>query len=126
MDKTVHIGWSEVSITPDKPIYLSGQFYERISQFVETPITVTAMAIEACGDQAVICSADLTHIDPYLIDGVRANIKKTDIGLDPAKIIIRIKLDRNLLPVTRGQNQIQANTYAMGFGFISQKFSRRK
>ena len=88
MDKTVHIGWSEVSITPDKPIYLAGQFYERISQYVETPITVTAMAIEACGDQAVICSVDLTHIDPYLTDGVRAKIKAADIGLDPAKIII--------------------------------------
>ena len=44
----VKIGWSEVSITPDKKISLLGQFAERISEYVEKPITVTAMAIE-CG-----------------------------------------------------------------------------
>ena len=32
------IGWSEVSITPDKKVSLVGQFYERISKYVETPI----------------------------------------------------------------------------------------
>ncbi len=87
MDKTVHIGWAEVSITPDKPIYLSGQFYERISQYVETPITVTAMALEAAGDQAVFCSLDIVHIDPVLPAGVRARVAEANIGLDPAKII---------------------------------------
>ncbi|MBQ8396942.1 MAG: hypothetical protein IJX53_01945 [Clostridia bacterium] len=87
MDKTVKIGWSEVSITPDKPIYLAGQFYERVSQYVETPITVTAMAIEASGDQAVICSVDIESVDPVLPAGVRANVAAANIGLDPAKII---------------------------------------
>ena len=87
MDKTVKIGWAEVGITPDKPIYLAGQFYERVSQFVETPITVTALALEAAGDQAVICSVDIESIDPVLPEGVRANVAETGIGLDPAKII---------------------------------------
>ena len=36
------IGWSEVDITPDKKISLAGQFAERISQYVEKPLTVTA------------------------------------------------------------------------------------
>lgn len=28
------IGWSEISITPDKKVSLEGQFYERISEKV--------------------------------------------------------------------------------------------
>ena len=46
------VGWSEVSITPEgKRIRLAGQFAERISEYVETPITVTALAIESDGDE---------------------------------------------------------------------------
>ena len=40
----IKIGWSEVSITQKKKASLAGQFFERISEYVETPITVTAMA----------------------------------------------------------------------------------
>ena len=40
-------GWSEKSITPDKKISLAGQFAERISQYVEKPLTVTAMAVDS-------------------------------------------------------------------------------
>ena len=42
MDK-LYIGWSEISITPDKKVGLAGQFAERISTHVEKPITATAM-----------------------------------------------------------------------------------
>ena len=47
----LNIGWSEVSITPEKKISLAGQFAERISQYVEKPLTATAMAVECGGDQ---------------------------------------------------------------------------
>ena len=43
----IKIGWSEVSITPEKKICLAGQFYQRVSQYVETPIVAVAMAIES-------------------------------------------------------------------------------
>ena len=48
------IGWSEISITPDKKVGLAGQFAERISTHVEKPLTVTAMAVEAAGEQMVL------------------------------------------------------------------------
>lgn len=41
----LQFGWSEVSITPEKKISLAGQFAERISEYVEKPLTVTAMAV---------------------------------------------------------------------------------
>ena len=79
-------GWSEVSITPDKPIGLAGQFYERVSHGVETPITVTAWAVESADDSMIICSCDLVAIGDVLVDEVRANL--ADTGIDPSKIII--------------------------------------
>ena len=56
----IKIGWSDVSIVPEgRKVDLVGQFYERISDKVETPIAVNALAIE-CGDDAVIfCACDL-------------------------------------------------------------------
>ncbi len=83
----IKIGWSEVSITPDRKILLTGQFYERVSEYVETPITVTAMAVECGGEQMVICSCDLTGIGKTLMAGVRAAVKGK-IDLDPMKIML--------------------------------------
>ena len=57
----LQIGWSEISITPDKPASLAGQFAERISQYVEKPLTATALAIEADGEQLVLVNADITR-----------------------------------------------------------------
>ncbi len=83
MDTKIKIGWSEESITPDKKISLIGQFYERVSEGVETPITVTAFALECNGEQMVICSCDLTGINSGLQDLVRAKLEgKIDLPLE--------------------------------------------
>jgi len=84
----VKIGWSEVDITPDKKVSLYGQFAERISEYVEKPLTATAMAVESCGDQAVIIGCDLVEIQGFLMDAIRENLKDNKAGLDPQKIII--------------------------------------
>ena len=69
----VKIGWSSVSIVPEgRKVDLVGQFYERISNKVETPIEVNALAIE-CGDDSVIfCSCDLVSTSHSLLEDVRA------------------------------------------------------
>jgi len=54
------IGWAEESIVPEKRTRLGGQFYERISEYVESPITVTAMAVESGEQQLILMSVDLT------------------------------------------------------------------
>lgn len=82
------IGWAEESIVPEKKVRLQGQFYERISQFVESEITVTAMAAEADGEQMVIVSADLTSIPQFLMEIVREQIAKQTDEIDPSKVII--------------------------------------
>jgi len=40
------IGWASVSITPDMPVILCGQMYDRVSRYVHDPITATALAID--------------------------------------------------------------------------------
>ena len=82
------IGWSEVNITPDKKVSLTGQFAERISEYVEKPLTATAMAVECGGDQMVIIGCDLAAIEADLVADVRAILKDNKAGLDPDKIIL--------------------------------------
>lgn len=88
MKEPIRIGWSEVSITPDKKIRLAGQFYERISQYVETPITATALALDSGADHVIFCSVDLESIDPVLPEAVRAAVRREANGISPEKIIL--------------------------------------
>jgi len=83
----IKIGWSEVSITPKKKVSLAGQFFERISAYVETPITVTAMAVEADDSQMFICSCDIVGIATNLLKLVRKNFSDSK-EINPDAIII--------------------------------------
>ena len=82
----VKFGWAEIDITPTEKISLAGEFFERATNKVETPITMTALAIEADGEQAVFCSCDLVGIRPDLIEETRRKLNAP--GLDPNKIIM--------------------------------------
>ncbi len=64
----IKIGWSEVDITPEKgvKIGLDGQFFERVTDEVESRITVTALALDSGDDRAVIVSCDLVGIGSNL------------------------------------------------------------
>ena len=82
------IGWAEESIVPEKKVSLQGQFFERISQYVESEITVTAMAVEADGEQMILISADLTSVPEYLMQLVREKFAAYNLGVDPRKLMI--------------------------------------
>ncbi len=85
--KKIKIGWAEVSMVPEKKVSLAGQFFERISEYVETPITVTAMAVESDGNQMIICSCDLVGIGSNLVKLVRENLKDYE-DINPDSVII--------------------------------------
>lgn len=82
------VGWAEYSITPDKKVSLVGQFAERISEYVEKPICVTALALSTDADQAVFCSCDLVGVSWCLCDAVREKLRGNTLGLEPMKVII--------------------------------------
>ncbi len=86
--KQMKIGWAEEKLVFDKPISLIGQFVERISQYEEKPLTVTAFAVEAGDEQMVLCSADLVGISCAMLDEVRRLLGNNGMGLDPMKVVV--------------------------------------
>ena len=82
------IGWSEIDITPTKKVSLVGQFAERISEYVEKPLTATAMAIDNGVEQAIICSTDLVGVSIELTKKIREKIEKDNTEIDTKKVII--------------------------------------
>lgn len=81
-------GWAEISITPEKKMALAGQFAERISEYVEKPITATAMAVSAGDEQMIMVSCDLVSISANLLDAVREKLAGNTVGIDPRKVIL--------------------------------------
>ena len=73
---TIKMGWAEVDITPEKgtKIGLDGQFFERVTDEVESSITVTAFALESNADKAVIASCDLVEIGKNLHESVKEKV----------------------------------------------------
>ena len=82
------IGWSEISITPDKKVSLAGQFAERISEYVEKELTATAFAVESGNEQMVLCNCDLVAISFNLVEAIREKLSDNKEGLDPSKVVI--------------------------------------
>ena len=83
------IGWAEESIVPEKKVSLAGQFFERISGYVESEISVTAMAVEADGNEKMILiSADVIYCQDWLIDMVRDKFAEYNTGVDAQKLMI--------------------------------------
>ncbi len=82
----LQFGWAEVDITPTEKISLAGEFFERVTNEVETPITVTALAIKSGDEHAVICSVDVVSIGPYFMQKVRE--KLTNPEIDKNKITV--------------------------------------
>ena len=82
----IKFGWAETDITPKQKISLDGEFFERVTDEVETPITVTALAIEDNGEQTIFCSCDIIWITSELVQSVRERIRNADI--DKNNIII--------------------------------------
>lgn len=84
----IKIGWSEVSIVPEgRKVDLVGQFYERISDVVETPIAVTALALDTGDDCVVFVACDLVSVSSDLLNMVR-NALPADCDVPREKIIL--------------------------------------
>ncbi len=85
--KKIKIGWAEVDITPSEKIGLRGQFYERVSNVVESRLYVTSFALESGDDQMIIVSCDLSGVSQNLNDLVKEKLNgKLPISTD--KVIL--------------------------------------
>jgi len=88
MNGTFYAGWAETNLTPEKKVRLAGQFCERISEYVETPVCATALALSTEADSVIFCSCDLESIGMNLVQGVRARLAETIPDFDSRKLII--------------------------------------
>ena len=85
----IKIGWSEETLVPEgKKVSLSGQFFERISEYVESEITATAMAVQTDDDEMIMMSVDMTSLPIFVIEKAREKFAKICSDFDPRKIII--------------------------------------
>lgn len=84
----LYVGWAEESIVPRKKASLRGQFIERISDFVESDITATAMAIEVDGKQMILVSLDLVDFSEEQLKIAREKLSAMTKEIDPKNLIV--------------------------------------
>lgn len=88
----LYMGWASSDITPEGPVSLFGQYYERISTHVQSALTATAWALESPGagndGQAILISIDLLWCTTALQEAVRASVSKQLPDFDPRKLLI--------------------------------------
>lgn len=85
----LHIGWSQIELTPPTKSLLMGQFHARLSQGTLSPLTATALALEVREndgqtEQAILVSCDLVAID--FLDQVRRKLDGRCPGFDLSKL----------------------------------------
>lgn len=85
---TFLIGWAETDLTPELPVGLAGQFYERIAESVESRVGATALALALGEEQAVLVSCDLLDVTEELTERTRALLEGNPEGLLPEAVIL--------------------------------------
>lgn len=90
----IYLGWAMEDITPEGPVSLWGQYYERISEYVQSPLTVTALAIESINnnvrEQAIMISIDLVFMEGNLQESLRSVLKKQLPDFDVQNLILNV------------------------------------
>lgn len=82
------IGWASRNITPQQPVMLMGQMNVRVSQGIENPILVTALALEGDRDMVIFLACDLVHISPDLLEETRVHLQELQSGVDVSHLIM--------------------------------------
>jgi len=89
----LYVGWAAADITPDRPVALLGQMHKRISQGVNDPLTVTALALETKGangrkEQAIMVSCDLLWTRKAIQERLQGLISTKLDDFDASKLFL--------------------------------------
>jgi len=87
----VSIGWASGSITPEGPVLLDGQFHARVSERVNDPLTVTALALERedePGARVIFVSCDMVGVTADVLERVRKGLAQRLSDFDPRHLIL--------------------------------------
>jgi hypothetical protein len=93
IDSGFRIGWAIGDITPEGPISMFGQYYNRMSTYVQSHLKVTACAMESLNmkkekEQAIMVSADLLVITKEMQDSVKNSVKYQIPDFDTRKLFL--------------------------------------
>ena len=82
----LYIGWAQTDITPDRPVFVQGQLYHRVSSYVRDQLTATALALEAGEEQLILLSVDIAGFSDPLLRAVRRRLTDNELGLKVEKV----------------------------------------
>jgi len=107
---TLYVGAASCDITPDQPVFLSGQFYARVSKGVSCPITANMVVLESRdGDkvleQAIVISMDTVVIREPFFKVFRQAMSKVLPEVDFSKVIVAATHTHSAPCQTDGQYQ---------------------
>ena len=107
----LRLGGATISITPDQPIALAGQFQTRISKGVDNPVTATAVAVEAweggrATDQAILLSCDIVMIPPPVQEALRDKLRSELPDFDDRKLVLTATHTHTSMVTSEGWYQI--------------------
>lgn len=107
-----YAGWSSIDITPDRPVFLAGQLYPRVSQYIQDPLSATAFAFSQGQEQGLLISADMVSVPTAVLARVRQALAGLD-GLRPESISFSVTHTHNS---SRFGEELfwQANTMVFG------------
>lgn len=74
--KRLYAGFCEGDITPKDPVLLCGQFGQRVSKYVESPLKANACAITKENESVILVGCDLVEITDKLLVAVREEVGK--------------------------------------------------
>ena len=81
--KAIQIGWAQIDLTPDRPVWMIGQMYHRVSEYVRDPITATALVLDNGEAQAAFVSLDMTEAPLHAMEPLRERLRSlTDLDFD--------------------------------------------
>ena len=92
-EAALYIGWACKDVTPDKPVSLTGQYYKRISQYVQSNLKVTALALETrdesgTSEQAIMVSCDVVSFERELQDTLKERVRPLLPDFDVRKLFL--------------------------------------
>lgn len=101
----IKIGWAMEDITPDGPVSLKGQYYERISKFVESPLKVTALAIESLSEtgdreQLIMISGDVVSFKGSQQERLRERLREVLPDFNVKKVFLNAIHDHSSFDTT--------------------------
>ena len=82
MTNKINIGWAQMDITPDRPVFVTGQLYTRISSYIHDPITATCLVLENGSEQMTFVSLDMPTVNYLLVQRIRESLDVPGLNAD--------------------------------------------